>query len=182
MRKKYSKQILLLLSFALIALVYTGCRNSGSNMNGDGENQTTAGAQEDTTGTAGEESGSTQDDQGGILDDMGDAAEDVADGVGNAVEDMTGIDYSDYDSANEYLMGQIGTGGQYEVRNEDRELKNYDSTDSSKMGYRYEVYDTAGNGSSPYGVFYVDQQTGKIYREKKSGSGVEEYRQNGENQ
>lgn len=181
MSKKLAKQLLLILCLVVTAILYTGCGNKNTDTPADEGAATTAQSEgtSQVTGDTGTDS-SAQDNNGTNLgEDIGNAADDVADGVGNAVDDLAGIDYSDYDSANDYLMGQIGgtdNAGKYEIRNEDRELKSYDTSDTSKKGYRYEVYDTSKGNGEKYGVFYVDQETGKIYKEGDKDNKIEEYK------
>lgn len=179
MCKKPAKKLLLLFCLIAVALFYTGCGNKDNNMTNEGGNTATAQSEGATQGTdeKGTDTSAQDDANDNIGDDIGNAAEDVADGVGDAVEDMTGVDYGDYNSANDYLMGQLGgTEGQYEIRNEDKELKNYDTSDTSKMGYRYEVYDTSKGDGEQYGIFYVDKETGKIYKESGKDKKIEEYK------
>ncbi|MDO4555905.1 MAG: ubiquinone biosynthesis protein [Lachnospiraceae bacterium] len=182
MNKTYMKRAAVIWCLCFMAILYTGCSNGNDNAADESSSTKT---EQEGTGNSGVSGDTGTDTDGGadgssdIGEDIGNAAEDIADGVGDAADDLAGIDYSDYDDAHDYLMGQIGTKGQnnYEVRNEDREAKNYDSSDSSKKGYRYEIYDTSSEDGEKYGVFYVDQETGKIYREK-DGNGVEEYKGN----
>lgn len=188
MNKKRMNHVVVILCLAITALIYTGCgnnRNNGTVNEGNGtsavrEGTSTAGTNAGTTENNVNNKGVNNDNNGvDIGEDIGRAADNVANGVGNAVNDMAGVNYGDYDSAHEYLMGQIGGknhNGRYEVRNENRELTNYDTANAGRRGYRYEIYDTTKGNGEKYGVFYVDQETGKIYKETGKDKKIEEYR------
>lgn len=196
-----SKSILtFFLIFTLTAILFTGCgRNNQNRPDETGGNEASTAQSEGSTvapGQSGNQNGQNSTDNGtgndsgngtgmngntgtdnSLGNDLGNAADDLADGVGNAVDDLAGVDFNDYNSAGEYLMGQIGTTqkeGRYEIRNEDRTLKNYDSSDASKKGYRYEIYDSQKGKS--HGVFYVDSETGKIYQETGKDKTIKEYK------
>lgn len=185
MNKKSIKQTVVIFCLAATAMMYAGCGSSQNNANQNEGNGTSA-VQEGTS-TAGTGSSTTATDQNTnqnndgvtIGEDVGRAVDDAANGVGNAVKDMADVNYGDYDSAHEYLMGQIGGTDhktRYEVRNENRELTNYDKSDSGKKGYRYEIYDTTKGNGKKFGVFYVDQETGKIYKETGKDKKIVEYK------
>ncbi len=99
-------------------------------------------------------------------DNVGNAAEDVADGVGNAVDDLVGGNgFDNYDDAHKYFldtMGSYHSDAQFEVRDEDRNLTDYQE---GSKGYRFHLYDTANNKDGAlFGEFYVDADTGMIYK------------------
>lgn len=190
MNKKRIYHVVIILCLAVTALIYTGCRRNDRNNAAVNEGNGTSAVQEGTSAAGTGTSATNNNDNNGmnnnndnngvdIGEDIGRAADDVANGVGRAVGDMAGVNYGDYDSAHEYLMGQIGganNNGRYEVRNENRELTNYDTANSGRRGYRYEIYDTSKGNGEKYGVFYVDQETGKIYKETGKDKKIEEYR------
>lgn len=183
MNKKRIKQLFVILCLSVTAMLYTGCGNNKTDATTTGDAATTVMPEGTTTGAEGDTGtdAGVQDNNGAssLGEDVENAADDVADGVGDAVDDLAGVDYGDYDSAHKYLMGQIGgtkNSGKYEVRNENRELTNYDTSDSSRKGYRYEIYDTSKGDGEKYGVFYVDQETGKIYKESGKNNKIEEYK------
>ena len=185
MNQKTMKQLCMVLCLLTAAMLYTGCgnqnRNNTSNGNGTAmEGGTVMPEANQSTGhpNTSNTSAGNDDNQSNVGQNIGDAASDVAEGVGNAVDDLAGVDYSDYNSAYEYLLEQIGgtdSTSKYEVRNKSRDLHNYNSSDSTRKGYRFEVYDTSQGNGKKYGVFYVDQETGKIYKERGTNQ-VEEYK------
>lgn len=187
MEKKTLKQRTVIFCLVLMAAIYVGCgRNNNSGMESD-ESQSTKTQSEGAASDGKSSAASTKNESAGVgatgisgaLSDTDTAANDMMDDVADAVDDMANVDYSDYDSAHDYLFGQIGKAGKsskYEVRNKDREAKSYDASDRSKKGFRYEIYDTSKGDGEKYGVFYVDQKTGKIYKENENGQGIEEYR------
>lgn len=100
-----------------------------------------------------------------VVDDVGKAADDVADGVGDAIDNLGGGSFDTYDDAKNYLLEKLkkdNAGANYEVREETKDLKAYNNNDSGAEGYQFSVYETDGN--EKIGIYYVDKDTGKIYR------------------
>lgn len=131
---------------------------------------------------------------GDVANDVGNAAGDVANGVGNAVGDVTrgvgeAVDdmtngvgntisggFHSYEDAHDYLLSQLGTQDKeaaYEIRNVQKETVTYQN---GNKGYRFEVHDTKSSKDKKVGVFYVDQETGKVYKEGKNENDITEYK------
>lgn len=99
------------------------------------------------------------------VDGAGEAVDDVADGVGDAIDNLGGGSFDSYDEAKKYLLDKLkkdNAGASYEVREETKDLTAYNSNDSGAEGYRFSVYET--DGGEKIGIYYVDKDTGKIYR------------------
>ena len=63
--------------------------------------------------------------------------------------------------------------GKYEVRNETKDEQEYRDGAS---GYHFEIYDTSDDSGKKYGDFYVDKDTGKIYKRNTKTEKLEEYK------
>ena len=44
------------------------------------------------------------------------------------------------------------------------------------VGYHFEIYDTSDDSGKKYGDFYVDKDTGKIYKRNTKTEKLEEYK------
>lgn len=91
--------------------------------------------------------------------------DDVADGVGDAIDNLGGGSFDDYEDAKKYLLEKLqkdNAEAGYEVREENRDLIAYNHNDSGAEGYQFSVYETDRN--EKIGRYYVDKDTGKIYR------------------
>ncbi len=100
-----------------------------------------------------------------IVEGAGEAADDVADGVGDAIDNLGGGSFDSYDDAKTYLLEKLkkdNSGANYEVRDEIKDLTAYNNNDSGAEGYQFSVYEIDGN--EKIGIYYVDKDTGKIYR------------------
>lgn len=100
-----------------------------------------------------------------VVDDAGKAVDDVADGVGDAIDNLGGGSFDSYEDAKTYLLEKLtkdNEGANYEVRDETKNLTAYNNNDSGAEGYQFSVYETDGN--EKIGIYYVDKDTGKIYR------------------
>lgn len=109
--------------------------------------------------------GSANNGADGILEGAADVVDDVADGVGDALDNIGGGSFDNYADAKEYLLNKLSrdnASANYEVRNEKKDLISYHSTDSKAEGYHFDVYETDGN--EKIGTYYVDKDSGKIYR------------------
>lgn len=142
------------------SMVFVGCssKNDNSTTAGDGVDGTSASGTNDS-----------------LADDVEDAADDIADGAEDAVDDVAN-GFDSYDDAHDYLLNRLGrddTDGQYEVRNEKKDVSEYN--DGAK-GYHFEIYDTSDDSGKKYGDFYVDKDTGKIYRKNTDTKKIEEYK------
>ena len=102
-------------------------------------------------------SGTTEDN---LVDDAEDAVDDVADGVGDAVDDIAN-GFDNYDDAHDYLLNR---------------LQNDDKYRDGASGYHFEIYDTSDDSGKKYGDFYVDKDTGKIYKRNTKTEKLEEYK------
>ena len=140
-----------------VSVVFTGCGNGR-------KDSTTKGTTENNNA-----SGTTEDN---LVDDAEDAVDDVADGVGDAVDDIAN-GFDNYDDAHDYLLNRLQNDdkdGKYEVRNETKDEQEYKDGAS---GYHFEIYDTSDDSGKKYGDFYVDKDTGKIYKRNTKTESVD---------
>ena len=147
MKKTLKLTSLLFTLILAVSVVFTGCGNGR-------KDSTTKGTTENNNA-----SGTTEDN---LVDDAEDAVDDVADGVGDAVDD--------------YLLNRLQNDdkdGKYEVRNETKDEQEYRDGAS---GYHFEIYDTSDDSGKKYGDFYVDKDTGKIYKRNTKTEKLEEYK------
>ena len=82
----------------------------------------------------------------------------------------------DADDAHDYLLNRLQNDdkdGKYEVRNETKDEQEYRDGAS---GYHFEIYDTSDDSGKKYGDFYVDKDTGKIYKRNTKTEKLEEYK------
>lgn len=94
-----------------------------------------------------------------------DIVDDVADGVGDAIDNLGGGSFDSYEEAKKYLLEKLqkdNAAAGYEVREENKDLTAYNHNDSGAEGYQFSVYETDRN--EKIGIYYVDKETGKIYR------------------
>jgi hypothetical protein len=109
------------------------------------------------------------------VDDAGNAVDDAANAVGDTVDNVTDAvtgNYSTYDDAYDYFMGMLPTeNGNYEVTNSDKDLTEYTS---GSHGYHFELHDSSNGEDSKIGDFYVDSDSGKIYKADEDGN-MKEY-------
>lgn len=156
----------LLICSLLIAL--TGCGTSTTSGSTSGNNNPNLG--DSTT-----ENGTVTGDIENAAEDVGNAAKDVADGVGNAVDDLVGRNgFTSYADAHDYFletMGSYHSDADFELRNEKEDL--FDYQEGSK-GYRFHLYDKSNNSDDMFGEFYVDADSGLIYRVENDGT-INEY-------
>lgn len=171
------KKIILLCSCLIItAFTLTAC---GSDNNPESTGTTTEdnsnNSNEDNTVDTDGNSDNTDDSGDSLGDDVGDVIEDVGDAVDDVAEDVAdGISgsYDTYDEAYDYFMGQISdTSGKYEVRNSDKDLTEYTS---GSQGYHFELHDSTKSSDSKIGDFYVDSESGKVYK-ANDNDGVSEF-------
>lgn len=178
--KKWKKSMITLLFLLSAAFVFAGCGNqtdmneNTSTENTTGTDNSGVGASTGTTtqtqgDTMGEDMENAADDIGDaakdVVEDAGEAADDVADGVGDAIDNLGGGSFDSYEEAKNYLLEKLkkdNAGANFEVRDEKQELTAYNNNDSGAEGYQFSVYETDGN--EKIGIYYVDKDTGKIYR------------------
>lgn len=137
---------------------------------GDGNEENKGGdTTTDNTEGATTEGGDVGKDVGNAVKDAGNVAEDVvddvADGVGDAIDNLGGGSFDRYEDARKYLLEKLSKdnkGAHYEVREETKDLTSYNHNDSGAEGYKFSVYET--DGEEKIGIYYVDKDTGKIYR------------------
>ncbi|MBQ4522033.1 MAG: ubiquinone biosynthesis protein [Lachnospiraceae bacterium] len=159
-----------ILVVSVMMLVYsftlTGCGNDNVNSATDKNNQEQNGTNNNGS--------SVGDDLGNAVDNVGDAVGDV----GNAVGDMLGANFngfSSYEDAHDYFMSTMQGGnnsGRYEVRNENKDLGQYQN---GRYGYQFELYDVTSGEGSRLGEYWVDRDTGKIYLKNDKSGEFEEY-------
>ena len=159
--KKTIKRMSLMFAIALItSIIFTGCGNGRKDSTTNGSTQSN------------NETSATDDN---LADDVGDAVDDVVDGVGDAVDDVAN-GFDDYDDAHDYLLNRLQSDdqdGKYEVRNETKEEQEYKD---GARGYHFEIYDASDDSGKKYGDFYVDKDTGKIYKRNTKTEKLEEYK------
>lgn len=154
--KKFRHYMGLILLTGLFCFILTGCSNTApGSTSGNNDNKT------------GDE----------MADDVGNAVDDVADGVGDAVDDLVGKGgFDNYSDAHDYFMDTMGSyhsDAKFELRDEDKNLNDYQE---GSKGYRFNLYDTSNNTDGElFGEFYVDANSGAIYRKGDDGK-VTEYR------
>ena len=159
MKKTLKLTSLLFTLILAVSVVFTGCGNGR-------KDSTTKGTTENNNA-----SGTTEDN---LVDDAEDAVDDVA-GVGDAVDDIAN-GFDNYDDAHDYLLNRLQNDdkdGKYEVRNETKDEQEYRDGAS---GYHFEIYDTSDDSGKKYGDFYVDKDTGKIYKRNTKTEKLEEYK------
>ena len=181
--KKQKRLIFLFMTILSVTIIFCGCgmnNNNATNSSGtQSENDkvnlyspgefgtTTAYGIEPEPYGAGSEN--VTDSESDAAEEIGDATnnlvDDVADGVGDAVDNLGGGSFDKYEDAREYLLGKLqqdNAGAKYEVREENKDLTAYNHNDSGAEGYQFSVYETDRN--EKIGIYYVDKDTGKIYR------------------
>ena len=172
------KIIILTMALMLCLFVITGC-GSGSDKS-DTDSTEAADTADDTSES---EDGAGDD----VANDVGDVIDDVADGAGDIVDDAAGTvddvtddmtdaitgSYETYDDAYNYFMSMLpADSGNYEVRNSDKDLTEYDT---GRQGYHFELHDSSKTDETKLGDFYVDSETGKVYLQDESDGSVSEY-------
>ncbi len=140
-----------------ICVGLTGCGNNDNGSTSGNNDNNIVGDTANNVGNAAED----------LAEGAGNAVGDVADGVGNAVDDLVGTNgFDNYDDARKYFletMESYHADAQFELRDEERDLEDYQE---GSKGYRFELYDTSKNEKGEFvGEFYVDANTGVIYRD-----------------
>ena len=164
--KTKNKAILVLSVMMLVySITLTGCGDDNVNGATDKNNQEQNGSNDGSN---------VGDDLNNAVDNVGDAVGDVGDAVG----DMLGANFngfSSYEDAHDYFMSSMqgaNQSGRYEVRNENKDLNEYQD---GRYGYQFELYDTSSGEGSRLGEYWVDRDTGKIYLKNDKSGEFEEY-------
>ncbi|MCM1159171.1 MAG: hypothetical protein NC300_10465 [Bacteroidales bacterium] len=145
MMKKLNHYFYLAAALCILSVALTGCGNK------------------DNASTSGNNKNNAVND---AADDVGSAVGDAADDIGNAVDDLVGKGgFDNYNDAHDYFLDTMGSyhaDAKFEVRDEDRELNDYQE---GSKGYRFNLYDTSKKKEGEmFGEFYVDATSGAIYR------------------
>lgn len=83
-------------------------------------------------------------------------------------EDTGAGTFDTYEDAKTYLMNKLEAAHEdisYEFREETQDLISYDSDNPGAEGYQFHVYESEGGKKT--GDYYVDKDTGKVYRYTK---------------
>lgn len=146
----------------------TGTQTNGTDQTGKSDGNVNNGNRNDL-GATGNAVNDAAEGAGNAIKDVGqgvgNAVDDVADGIGDAVNNLGGGSFDSYEDAREYLLGKLNgdnKAAHYELRNEKKDLVSYNGNDADAQGYEFSVYETDGN--EKIGRYYVDKETGKIYR------------------
>ena len=184
--KRTSKKILaLVMTVMMVSFVFVGCGNDDMN-DATGGNETststTNGTNQDNmdgnttdNGVVGDAAEGVGDAVGDVVDGVGDAVGDVVDGVGDATKDITSGGFSSYEDAHDYLIDRLGhedNQASYEIRNVKKDVVEYQN---GQKGYQFEVHDTRDGKDKKVGTFYVDQETGKVYKGDENNKELKEY-------
>lgn len=135
--------------------------NAAEDIDGAGEDGV------DGTGNTDEDNGTNKvgDAVDDVADGVGEAVDDMGEGIGDAVDNLGGGSFDEYDDAKEYLLDKISKDNakaKYEIKDEKKDLVSYNSADADARGYQFSVYETDQN--EKIGIYYVDKDTGKIFR------------------
>lgn len=98
-------------------------------------------------------------------DNAQDSIDEDADGV---MDNLGAGTFDTYEDAKNYLMDKLTTDNEdvaYEFREETQDLTSYDSNNPGAEGYQFHVYESKEGKKT--GDYYVDKDTGKVYRYTK---------------
>ena len=98
--------------------------------------------------------------------------EEDADGI---MDNLGAGTFDTYEDAKNYLMDKLTADNEdiaYEFREETQDLTSYDSNNPGAEGYQFHVYESEGGKKT--GDYYVDKDTGKVYRYTKDNK-ITEY-------
>lgn len=144
MKKQKTYVAMLLVALVILSLAGCGMKNSKDNA-------------ETTTGWSVENPDNTiEEDADGIMDNLGAGTFDT------------------YEDAKNYLMDKLTADNEdmsYEFREETQDLTSYDSGNPGAEGYQFHVYESEGGKKT--GDYYVDKDTGKVYRYTKDNKIME---------
>lgn len=94
--------------------------------------------------------------------------EDIEEDAGDIMDNLGAGTFDTYEDAKNYLMDKLETDNEdiaYEFREENESLTSYDSANPGAEGYQFHVYESEGGKKT--GDYYVDKDTGKVYRYTK---------------
>ena len=100
-----------------------------------------------------------------------DNIEEDADGI---MDNLGAGTFDTYEDAKNYLMDKLTADNEdmsYEFREETQDLTSYDSGNPGAEGYQFHVYESEGGKKT--GDYYVDKDTGKVYRYTKDNKIME---------
>lgn len=103
--------------------------------------------------------------------DAEDNIEEDADGI---MDNLGAGTFDTYEDAKNYLMDKLTADNEdmsYEFREETQDLTSYDSGNPGAEGYQFHVYESEGGKKT--GDYYVDKDTGKVYRYTKDNKIME---------
>lgn len=165
--KHFGKYLLLAVCMTASMVLFCACGNSKSeSTESKSESSTDMSSEKDTESTS-------DGNDGGIIDEAVDAVKDVADGVTDAAEDVVSGAFKSFDDAKDWFMDQLPSGdGRFEVANSDTDLAEYSD---GKKGYHIELHDNELEGDTKAGDFYIDADSGKVYKSDEHGKTFAEY-------
>ena len=148
MKKQKTYVAMLLAALVILSLAGCGMKNSKDNA-------------EATTGWSVENPDNTTKDK----------KEEDADGI---MDNLGAGTFDTYEDAKNYLMDKLTADNEdmsYEFREETQDLTSYDSGNPGAEGYQFHVYESEGGKKT--GDYYVDKDTGKVYRYTKDNKIME---------
>ncbi len=163
--KNFKHLLTLCIACSFFALCLTGCGSKNAK-SFSGNNDT------DKNDLSEDLSEATQN----AADDIADGAKDIAEGISDATDDLLGDGgFTNYNDAHDYFLDTMSayhSDAQFELRNEDKKLNDYQE---GSKGYHFYLYDTSRNKEGEkFGEFFVDATSGRIYQ-KGNDSSISEY-------
>lgn len=157
MKKQKTYVAMLLAVLVVLSLAGCGMKNSKDNAEAttgwsvaNPDNTTENKKTTESTDTDNNAQNNIEEDTDGIMDNLGAGTFDT------------------YEDAKNYLMDKLTADNEdidYEFREEDENLTSYDSNNPGAEGYQFHVYESEGGKKT--GDYYVDKDTGKVYRYTK---------------
>lgn len=159
MKKQKTYVAMLLAALVILSLAGCGMKNSKDNA-------------ETTTGWSVENpDNTTKDKKTTESTDAEDNIEEDADGI---MDNLGAGTFDTYEDAKNYLMDKLTADNEdmsYEFWEETQDLTSYDSGNPGAEGYQFHVYESEGGKKT--GDYYVDKDTGKVYRYTKDNKIME---------
>lgn len=161
MKKQKNYVAMILVMMAVLALAGCGIKNAKNN-----EEATTGWSVENPDNTT-EDKEKTEDaeNEDGLKGDAGDTGDNLGAGT-----------FDTYEDAKNYLMDKLEADNEdivYEFREETEDLTAYDSENPGAEGYQFHVYESESGAKT--GDYYVDKDTGKVYRYTRKDNKITEY-------